>query len=144
LELTITPRCNLCHHSATGGDAIATKFGSAMLARGLAYGNDASVATALARMETDNVDSVGDGTDDIQRLRDGMDPSTGKPLDGIAAGTCSGSTVPEFGCLARVAPSPSRASSVAVLAALSAVFVARARKRARRGLDARRATREHA
>jgi hypothetical protein len=124
---------------------VVTKFGIAMKQRGLMYGNDASVATALAQMEKDNVDSVGDGTsDDVQRLHDGLDPSTGKALDSIPATTCSGATVPEFGCLARLAPSPSRASSIAVLAAFSAAFVARARKRARHGLDARRATRKHA
>jgi hypothetical protein len=146
LELNVTPRCDLCHSSVSGGPSpVSTKFGIAMKHGGLMYGSDGSVATALAQMEADKVDSVGDGTTDIQRLRDSLDPSTGMALDAIHSTTCSALTVPDFGCLARLAPSPSSASSIAVLAALSALFVARARRRARRRLallsGLRRATR---
>jgi hypothetical protein len=142
LDLKVTPKCDLCHSSVTGGTPVVTKFGIAMKNHGLAYGDDASVATALMQMDEDKVNSVGDSSDDIERLRNGLDPSTGMALDAIPSTTCSGSTI-EYGCRARVAPSASRASSVGVLAALAGALVAGARRRARRGLDARRATRKH-
>jgi hypothetical protein len=143
LELAAAPRCNLCHGSVAGGGPVATPFGKAMVERGLTLGDDESVAPALTQMAADKVKSDGASTDDIQQLRDGRDPNTGGELDVAPAASCSGASIhPDFGCVARMAPSPAGASSAVVLCALWVVSALRARRRgsaaALAGLDARR------
>jgi hypothetical protein len=139
LGLSSTPRCNLCHQTPTGGGPVATPFGHAMVDDGLnGLGCDgASVQTALNRIATASppVDSDCDGTDDIQQLREGRDPSTGLDFDGTGTPTAgcgeAAALFPAFGCFARVAPTASPSWSAIALAALTATLVARARARAR-------------
>jgi hypothetical protein len=87
LGLAAAPGCDLCHHAATApvGD-VDKPFGKSMVARGL-IGNDddASVATALARMRADGVDSDGDGAEDLDELSWGGDPNTASLPEGGAA-----------------------------------------------------------
>ena len=71
-----TPACAICHAGGvTGRGTVTTPFGQAMRARGLVAGDAASLAQALTRMETDKVDSNGDGTPDVDELRAGKDPN---------------------------------------------------------------------
>lgn len=70
------PDCGVCHAGGTTGrGTVTTKFGAAMMARGLVANDEASLTKALTAMETDKVDSDGDGVIDVDELRVGTDPN---------------------------------------------------------------------
>jgi MYXO-CTERM domain-containing protein len=76
LGATQAPPCAVCHAGGqTGLGTVTTPFGLAMRARGLAPGDEASLQTALTRLEADRVDSNGNGVLDVDELRAGSDPN---------------------------------------------------------------------
>jgi hypothetical protein len=70
-----------------------------MLQRGLKPFDDNSLRTALDRMKTDAIDSDGDGTLDVDALRNGADPNVG-----AAGGGGDTTPRPEYGCIGSVSP----------------------------------------
>jgi hypothetical protein len=89
------PLCSVCHAGGqTRRGTVTTRFGLAMLERGLAAYDEASLKSALARMEADKVDSNGDGIPDVDALRGGTDPSRNSSAPqleyGCAIGTGDG------------------------------------------------------
>jgi len=68
--------CSVCHIKGnTGSPTPITPFALSMRSRGLSGGPN-SIASALAKMKTDNVDSDGDGVSDIAELEAGTDPNS--------------------------------------------------------------------
>ena len=92
LDLNSTPSCTLCHSSASASSVgpVNTPFGKSMVARGLrgasaAYDGgtetdagtlDPSLVAALEAMRKDQVDSDGDGPEDLDELSWHGDPNT--------------------------------------------------------------------
>ena len=69
-----------------------------MVEHGLAPFDEAALKSALAAMESEKVDSDGDGVTDIAELKAGTDPNVGK------AGTPA-PLRPEYGCtISRIRP----------------------------------------
>ncbi len=95
LNLPFHPQCTLCHSSAAGGGAVVTSFGRALLARGLAADDTASLDAALAQLTKDKVNSDRKNGIDTLDLQNGIDPSTGAPADSVPS--------PEYGCGAQLA-----------------------------------------
>ncbi len=114
-----TPQCTVCHATNSGGGGTVTMdFGKAMMVRGLSGGSDsASLAAAVDQMTTDEVDSDGDGTLDVDELALGDDPNPG----GLAF--CDIVT-PQYGCVS-VVPRPPRWSMALVGFTLAAWTVRR-------------------
>lgn len=130
------PGCTLCHTTDQGGtDTVVRPFGRALLTLGAA-GNDApSLESALIQLESEGIDSDGDGISDADELKAGEDPNVGRadspdPLAGVP--------LPRTGCSLVRAP-----SSSAALWLLAAVFIGGAR-RATRAAAARLARLAHA
>lgn len=107
LQLNYTPSCTLCHATPAGGGPIATKFGNAMVAAGLTT-DESTLIPALDKLNADNTDSDGDGIPDIQALKDGLDPSSGKPH--------SDAPVPKYGCGASISTNRAGANGTTALA----------------------------
>lgn len=85
--------CSLCHTGGiTGAGTVNTPFGTALRMRGLVSGNVNALNTALDTLETDGVDSDGDGVTDIDELKNGTDPNRrdATPTDGGTGGTGGG------------------------------------------------------
>lgn len=122
-----SPDCSVCHvDGRTGRGTVNTAFGSSMRQRGLVAYDEGSLERALAAMEADRVDSDGDGTIDVDALRDGLDPN---PVSAF-----EDPTIPRYGCIGRVAPvGPPAGSTLAVV--LAALVMLAVRRRAGR-LDA--------
>jgi uncharacterized protein (TIGR03382 family) len=129
LQLDYTPACSLCHEEGkTGSGTVFTPFALSARARGLVAGGEGggrsgssagtSLVGALARMTTDQVDSDGDGVDDVAELKDGTDPNVFGPVP-IAT------LDPTYGCSSTGGPAP----LPALLAAL--FFLASRRSRVR-------------
>ena len=93
LGLSYTPSCTLCHGAGSGGNGglVNTPFGKSLVARGLLGATsaeldagftpdggtpDPTLASALAKMQVDQVDSDGDGALDLDELTWGGDPNT--------------------------------------------------------------------
>jgi hypothetical protein len=91
LGLDYMPPCSICHATASGGGPMAKPFGIAMQQRGLMAGDLGSLDRALDQMQTDKVDSNGNGVTDIQDLRNGVDPNDPGNL------SLTGPT-PQYGC----------------------------------------------
>jgi hypothetical protein len=119
------PTCTICHATNAGGSGTVTQpFGEAMMARGLTGGGNAdALVTALAQLETDAVDSDGDGSPDVDALRAGQDPNDGTTFCGdIVVAT------PEYGCFQHA-----RAGAGApLIAAALLIGVSALRRRSRR------------
>jgi MYXO-CTERM domain-containing protein len=115
------PACNVCHKGGvTQIGTVTTSFGVAMRDRGLVAYDESSLKTALAKMETDKVDSNGNGVTDIEELKQGKDPNAG------AAGTSSTPDI-AYGCaVARGAPASPPMEGLALLALLALVRITRA------------------
>jgi hypothetical protein len=76
LGLTYQVPCSVCHiKDNTGSSTPITPFALALRARGLS-GSSGSVRTSLSQLETDGVDSDGDGVTDIAELKAGTDPNS--------------------------------------------------------------------
>ena len=118
------PDCSICHEcGVTGRGTVNTPWGSAMRARGLQAYDTASLGAALARMESDRVDSDRDGTIDVDAVRQGKDPNPP---------TCQGgdeSSGPTYGCVGRVAPDGSTPSGLPLLVVTASLATAAWRRR---------------
>jgi MYXO-CTERM domain-containing protein len=116
LGLDVAPACTLCHRDNLGGLGTVEKpVGLELLDRGLTATNGADVLPGLLEeLETDEVDSDGDGVGDVAELRDGTDPN-------VAGSTLS---PPKYGCLS-TAPN----AAPAALLALAALGLVRRRRR---------------
>lgn len=92
LGMPCAPLCTACHDSQAGGAGTVTQpFGMAMMDRGLTGAAQVDLlATALAAMEADAVDSDADGTLDVDELLAGEDPNGGEPFCGVLT--------PTYGC----------------------------------------------
>jgi len=91
LDLNYTPSCTLCHSSASASSAgpVDTPFGKSMVARGLRGASapydggtetdagtvDPSLVAAIEAMRKDEVDSDGDGMEDLDELSWRGDPN---------------------------------------------------------------------
>ncbi|MBI2393347.1 MAG: hypothetical protein HYV09_27435 [Deltaproteobacteria bacterium] len=92
LGLSYAPPCAICHEGGRGGaGTVTTRFGRAMMDRGLKGGDGASLAAALDAMARDGVDSDHDGASDVDELRRGKDPNG-------ASGVAIGAPPIEYGC----------------------------------------------
>jgi MYXO-CTERM domain-containing protein len=115
LGLDVAPACTLCHRDNLGGLGTVEKpFGLELMDRGLTATNGADELPGLLDdMETDEVDSDGDGVGDIAELKDGTDPN-------VAGSTLS---PPKYGCL-----STTSGTVPAALLALLALGLVRRRR----------------
>ena len=74
--LTYQVPCSVCHIKGnTGASTAITPLALALRARGLT-GDNRSVVTALTQLQADGVDSDGDGTSDVDELKQGTDPNS--------------------------------------------------------------------
>ena len=117
------PDCSICHVcGVTGRGTVNTPWGAAMRARGLVAYDEVSLATALAAMKADRVDSNGDGTIDVDAVRMGSDPNPP---------TCDADadpTIPSYGCLSVAGSRTGDPDALLLALAVSLVLV-----RVRRG-----------
>lgn len=134
LMLAAPPQCAICHNGGiTGRGTVTTPFGKSMRAHGLVAFDETSLVSALDQLASGKVDSLGDGTGDIDDLKAGRDPNV-PDGDGGANVHVETPVVPAYGCGAHVAPvSPPRdaADPWAVLGAVlaaAALVVSRRRR----------------
>lgn len=138
---TCTMQCTLCHTTLAGGPGnLNTGFGEAIQATAeLSIRQPSSIAAALQKMEEGPCieslgampvqgpcDSDGDGTGDVEELRQGRDPNVSGE-----GNICGG---PTYGCGARVARGTSDFDWVALLiaGAAAAIMIGGARRVRRR------------
>ena len=97
LNAVESPQCRICHlNGVTGRGTVNTAFGTSMRQRGLVLYDEGSLGRALTAMEQDRVDSDGDGTIDVDEIRQGNDPNPEQ--------TFEDPTIPTYGCVGRIAP----------------------------------------
>jgi hypothetical protein len=76
LSLSYQVPCSVCHiNDNTGSSTPITPLALSLRARGLT-GDNSSLTSAFAKLESDAVDSDGDGTTDVAELRAGTDPNS--------------------------------------------------------------------
>ncbi len=76
LSLSYEVPCSVCHLKGnTGSSTAGTPFALSLRDRGLS-GDSNSLSSALSRLQTDGVDSDGDGIPDVTELRAGTDPNS--------------------------------------------------------------------
>jgi hypothetical protein len=124
LTLPVEPTCSLCHQGAPSGTTAISAFVVSARARGLRGSDPGSVKTALSKMESDTVDSDGDGVPDITELRKGDDPSATAGQANVDA---------TYGCIASLAPTSPPVNSMMTfgIGAFVAAIVGRRARRAR-------------
>lgn len=131
LMLQGSPACAICHQGGnTGVGTVTTPFGKSMRARGLVPFDLGSLDKALDLMASGKVDSLGDGTPDIDDLKAGRDPNV-PDGDGGANVHVETPIVPAYGCGNHVAPSSDAdpLGALAALAASAALVASRLRRR---------------
>jgi hypothetical protein len=143
IEQTLTasaaPDCGLCHADGDQGGkgTVTTPFGKNMRARGLVEFDVGSLNAALAQMESDHVDSIGDCLDDIDELKAGHDPNVADPPSTCSddAGAAAASPTetpppdsPTYGCAAQVAPARSPHVPIFLLSFVAACIALRRRR----------------
>lgn len=127
LALSYTPSCDLCHQGTQSNGTAVQPFALAMKDRGLKPADNTSLSAALQQMETDKVDSDGDGVTDIEEIVNKTDPNS----DGAAT------TSPVYGCARSTdesaAPTasivPSRAAWPGALALIALAALLRRKRR---------------
>lgn len=122
LGLPTAPPCSLCHSTAEGGGPVTRAFGLALKERGMVAGDQDSLRAALQKLEADRVDSDGDGMTDVEALRAGMDPHSGKALPTLQ---------PSYGCSASIGPRRPRRADFLLLGVgvlLASALAARSRR----------------
>lgn len=124
------PQCTLCHSSSPGrlGTAVSgTLFAKTLISNGLgplmSMEQVRDVLAKLVPAPLPSVDTDGDGTPDLNELREGTDPSA--PGSESICG-------PTYGCGAHIAKAPPTSRAAPVLAALTVVGFAFAFRRAAR------------
>jgi len=129
LGLTADPACAICHQGGiTGLGTVTTPFGKAMRARGLVPFDIGTLDAALDKMAADKVDSIGDGTPDIDDLKAGRDPNV-PDTDAGTTVPVDAAVVPAYGCGAHVAPGSDVDPWAAALGALVAAALVASRRR---------------
>ena len=110
------PPCTLCHRDTNGGfGTVVTLFGKAMTDAGLVAADEGSLESALKQLETNQVDSDGDGTPDVAEIGAGTDPNA--EGDGSFCG-------PTYGCGAHVEPAGRADGWAALVTLLSLASIA--------------------
>lgn len=128
LGVSCTPQCNVCHTNNSGGAGTITKpFGRQMQSYGLVKYDQASLASALGKMTSNNIDTNCDGLIDTDELKACKDPNANVQCDGGAS--ASTGDVVLYGCGASPGGPGSSAPAFAALLVAGAL-VARARRRA--------------
>jgi MYXO-CTERM domain-containing protein len=118
------PPCTVCHRDANGGfGTVVTPFGKAMIAAGLVAADTDSLKAALKDLQTNQTDSDGDGTPDVEELSAGTDPNVagGQPFCG-----------PTYGCGAHVEPGGHADGWAALVALIALGMLALGTRRNRR------------
>ncbi|WNG27000.1 hypothetical protein F0U62_25525 [Cystobacter fuscus] len=100
LGLSSPPSCAVCHQGNPSVGTVTTPFGTALRARGLVFYDDASLRKALTALNTEKVDSDGDGTPDTEELKAGTDPNKSNGTSGPGQEPDGGNVLPEpsYGC----------------------------------------------
>ncbi|MDB4981242.1 MAG: hypothetical protein JWM82_1994 [Myxococcales bacterium] len=118
------PPCGLCHLNAkTGGDTLITPFAWGMRARGLT--DQQTLLGALDRVRSDDVDSDGDGTTDIDEIIAATDPNSAASTP-ATPGTLAD---PQLGCAVGSSSAPAAGKAGLTGATLLAVMLLRRRRR---------------
>jgi hypothetical protein len=93
LNLPYQVPCSICHVKGNTGSGTAnTPFALSLRARGLTGEGENSLASALSALETEGVDSDGDGESDVTELRAGTDPNSSTNA------SLAGDPDPGYGC----------------------------------------------
>lgn len=109
LDMPCVPQCTLCHRDANGGRGTAIRpFAVTMIEEGLIGSEKETLRPALDGVEEGGYDSDGDGTGDLDELRDGANPN--QEGDGLL---CA-----QYGCGARMAPDRGSFGTAALIVAL--------------------------
>ena len=121
-----TPQCTVCHTTNSGGAGTITQpFGRQMQIYGLVKYDQASLASALTQMTSNNIDSNCNGTIDTDELKACNDPNANTQCDG---GTSNLGDTVIYGCNASPSGSGSAAAAIAALL-IGGVLVRRTRRR---------------
>jgi hypothetical protein len=135
LGVSCTPACTICHSNPNGGmGTVNTPFGREMTGvLGLTGSNPASLQKALNDLKAQNLNAIGDGIPDIEKLTSCVDPNVaqarsdgGEGGTGVSPANVSLDPTPEYGCA--VGRTPDRASGGAVLGALGILVWLRRRR----------------
>jgi cytochrome c1 len=139
-ELTYAPPCAMCHsNGVTGIGTVNTEFGKAVRARATVAGDADSLRAALKSIESEQVDSDGNGTPDSEQLQAGLNPNDASQsfVETSADGGAAAPAEPTTGC-GQVAPrSASRRGSPRGFAWCFAALALALRGWGLRGLGAR-------
>lgn len=123
LGLSYEVPCSVCHIKGnTGSSTAITPLALSLRARGLS-GDTQSLQSALAKLETDGVDSDGDGRSDYSELQAGTDPNSS------ANASIINDQEPGYGC-GGTAPRGGAGGPSAAAALLSWYWLRRRRGRA--------------